>query len=142
MNYWLFKGNPAKYDIDARLRNPEPRITWTVSRYEEEISSGDIAFICRSGPDREIVAVMQIDSEPKETADYDSEMPYVVDLPTGAHCRVSGILTHRHINLPAEKLREVPELRNFCLFHGFQQATNFRVTAEEGKTIMALIDMA
>src|SRR5688572_21187044 len=71
MRYWLFKTNPStEYDIDERLRHPEPRITWRVTRYAKEIEPGDVAFVWRCGRDpsrdRGICAVVEIEARPRE----------------------------------------------------------------------------
>ena len=46
--------------------------------------------------------------------------------------RVLGTLTRRDVNLSHATLREVPGLENLSVFHGWQQATNFSVTPEQG----------
>ena len=37
MSYWIFKTNPDKYLLDERLRDAEPKISWKVTRYKDEI---------------------------------------------------------------------------------------------------------
>ena len=58
MSHWIFKANPEKYRIDERLKDVEPKISWRVTRYKDEIQKGDIAFIWRTGTNRGICAVM------------------------------------------------------------------------------------
>ena len=140
MNYWLFKCNPAKYDIDARLNDPEEKTTWRVTRYRKDVRAGDFAFIWRSGPNRRIVAVLKIETDPHEMAEPESERKYAINLPSGILYRVEGRFTHRFLDLSQEMLRKVPELIGLCLFQGFQQATNFRVTPQEGQRILNLIE--
>jgi len=35
MAFWIFKCNPEKYRLAERLADPNPTLTWTVSRYRE-----------------------------------------------------------------------------------------------------------
>ena len=65
MNYWIFKCSPEKYDIDRRMKDPESRITWLVTRYKDEIENGDIAFLWQTGSDRGIIGAMAVDSSPR-----------------------------------------------------------------------------
>ena len=45
MAFWIFKYNPEKYHLAERLADPNPDITWTVSRYRNQIAPGDTIFI-------------------------------------------------------------------------------------------------
>ena len=45
MSYWIFKCNPARFRIDERLADPEPKTSWLVTPYRDEIRSGDTASI-------------------------------------------------------------------------------------------------
>lgn len=139
MNYWIFKCNPKKYRLDARLSNPEPRISWQVTRYKKDIMPGDKAFIWRCGSDRGICAVMDIETQPKDIPELDTEIPYCVDLDTGVTCRVLGTIAYRFPCLSHKILRAVPELTNLSVFHGLQRGTNFQVTFEEGEAVMKII---
>ncbi len=104
-----------------------------------EIQAGDIAFIWRTGPNRGICAIMQIDTAPQKMAELDLEKPYCVDLDTGVTCRVMGTFIQRFPCVSYKVLRSVPELESLSVFHGFQQTTNFRVTTVEGDSIMKTI---
>jgi len=54
--------------------------------------------------------------------------------------RVVGTLTHRDANLPHNELREVVRgLEELSVFKGFQQATNFPVTPEQGTILLGLV---
>jgi hypothetical protein len=41
MNYWIFRSNPERFRIDDRLKDPEPRTSWLVMRYRDEIKPGE-----------------------------------------------------------------------------------------------------
>src|SRR5205814_10709826 len=140
MRYWIFKCNPKKYRIDDRLKDPEKRITWKVTRYKDQIQKGDVAFIWRSGPKRGICAVMRIDCNAIEIKDIETEVKYYIDADSGEIPRVKGTLTHRFQCIPAQDLKNIQGLKHLSVFSGYQQTTNFKVTNEQGNTLMKLIE--
>jgi 5-methylcytosine-specific restriction protein A len=139
MAYWLFKCNPGRYNLDARLLNPDPVITWTVSRYADEIRPGDKVFLWATGPDRGIRAVIRVDEGPRPMPERESEQQYWSERDESVKDRVVGTLIHRGLSLTADDLRPVPGLEQLAVFHGFQQATNLRVTDAEGDILMELV---
>jgi 5-methylcytosine-specific restriction protein A len=139
MAFWVFKYNPEKYRLDDRLADPNSVITWTVTRYREDIHPGDIAFVWETGDRRGIRAVIRIDAAPQDMPELDTEQPYWVEPDTAIFCRIVGTLTHRGPYLAADQLRGVPGLEHLSVFHGFQQATNFAVTPEQGAILMDLV---
>ena len=142
MAYWIFKCNPEKYRLSERLGDSNPIITWTVSRYRDQINPGDTVFLWETGPDRGIRAVFRVESAPQELPELESEQPYWVQRDTESRCRVVGILTRRDVHLPGDNLRSVPGLEELSVFHGFQQSTNFIVTPEQGSILVRLIEAA
>jgi hypothetical protein len=138
MAYWIFKCNPAKYRLEHRLADPNPTLTWRVSRYSDEIGPGDTAFIWITGS-QVLRAVMRIDYKPTPMFEFESEQAYYSDRDFEKQVRVFGTLTHRKVNLSKNALRQIPDLKDLSLFHGFQTWTNFRVTDAEGEIIMRLI---
>lgn len=141
MNYWLFKTNPNIYDIDSRLLDPEPKLSWSVKRYRKEIKIGDIGFIWRAGIPRGIVAVMAIKSDPYY-------LPFNRDLPRWSGVdkidgellfRFPAITPSRTPIILANHLRNYTEMGNFCTFHGYQAAGIYKVSQGEGNFIKSLI---
>jgi hypothetical protein len=143
LSYWIFKCNPERFRIDARLRHPESQTTWTVSRYRDEIAPGGITFIWRTGPGGGIVAVMRVESDPEIMADGKPDDGFWID-PRDADptWRVKGYFTHRIACLTREQLSTVKGLEGLSVFHGWQQATQFRVTPREGDILMRLVESA
>lgn len=142
MAYWIFKYNPARYRLDDRLADPNPDITWTVSRYRDEIAPGDTIFIWQTGLDRGIRAVLRAEAVPQDMAEIDSELPYWTQGENQENhicCRVRATILERDVNLSHTALRTVPGLENLSVFHGFQQTSNFRVTPNEGAILLGLI---
>jgi predicted RNA-binding protein with PUA-like domain len=136
MAYWIFKYNPEKYRLDDRLADPNPEITWTVSRHRREISPGDTIFIWQTGRDRGIRAVLRAEAIPEDMPEIDSELPYWTQGEDSVCCRVRATIVDRDVNLPHTELRAVPGLENLSVFHGFQQGTNFPVTPDEGTILL------
>jgi hypothetical protein len=138
MAYWIFKYNPAFYRLDDRLADPNPDITWTVSRYRDEIAPGDTIFVWQTSRDRGIRAVLRAEAVPEDMAEIDSELPYWTEGEDRVCCRVRATIIDRDVNLPHTELRAVPGLEDLSVFHGFQQTSNFRVTPDEGATLLGL----
>jgi hypothetical protein len=139
MAFWIFKYNPDKYRLTDRLADPKPDITWTVSRYRDQIGPGDTIFIWETGRDRGIRAVLRAEDVPQDMPELESEQPYWAERDTEVRCRVRAAITHRDVNVPHAELRSAPGLENLSVFHGFQQGTNFPVTTEEGTILLRLI---
>jgi hypothetical protein len=128
MNFWIFKTNPAKYDIDERLRDPDPKIAWLMTRYRQEIQPGDFAFIWRAGEPRGIIAVILVQSNPQWGIP--GGPGWIV--PPPHNWRVRGSIIHRFPIILSSDLKTIPGLEKLSVFHGYQAATNFRVTPSEG----------
>jgi hypothetical protein len=139
MAYWIFKYNPEKYRLDDRLADPNPEITWTVSRYRDEIAPGDTVFLWRTGPKRGICGALRAEAVPCDMPELESEQRYWVERDTEIRCRVLATVIRRDVDLPGADLRAVPGLEQLSVFHGFQQGTNFPVTPAEGAILERLI---
>jgi hypothetical protein len=133
MNYWIFKCNPAKYDIDRRLLDPDPNVRWRVTSYRNDIRLGDYAFIWRTGVPRGIVALYKIDSDP-------FYMPYNPKDPEWTdEYKVMGRFVLRFPIIEAAYLKEIPGLEDLSVFHGYQAKTNFPVTIKEGELLTKIV---
>src|SRR5262245_62014801 len=139
MSFWIFKCNPTIYHLDERLADPNPTISWIVSRHRDEIRPGDTVFLWVTGPNRGIRAVLRVDQAPREMTELESEQPYWAKPDTQEKWRVIGTLTHRDVNLSHKNLRKVPGLEDLSVFKGYQQMTNFPVTPAQGAILSRLI---
>lgn len=143
MNYWIFKANPEKYRIDARLLDPYPHITWAVTRYHDRIQKDDTVFIWRGGTPRGICAVMLIDACPYEPELEDLndgfEIPVGSVLPGPDHW-AKGHITQRFALIETSAIKKIPGLELFSFFAAFQQATNFTLTRPEGSILLEYIE--
>jgi predicted RNA-binding protein with PUA-like domain len=133
MNYWIFKANPALYDVEDSIRKGNPPRGWKVARYRNEIKAGDVAYLWLTGNPRGIIAMLEIISDPYYISPNPSD-PYWSDI-----YKVDIRLLKHFPLLDAEYLKQVPGLQNLSTFHGFQAATNFKVTPVEGEIINKLI---
>src|SRR5262245_11497441 len=139
MAFWIFKYNPDRYRFRDRMADSNPVITWTVARYRDQVAPGDTVFIWETGEHRGVRAVLRVDEAPRDMPELESEQRYWSEPDRTVSCRVLGTLTHRHLDLPAERLRREPGLERLSIFHGFQQGTNFPVTQAEGEILMRLV---
>jgi hypothetical protein len=140
VSYGIFKSNPERFRIDDRLKDPDPRTTWLVTRYRDEIKPGDVAFIWKTGREGGVCGTMRVDSGPELLADSPADRKlWVQSEDSDPRLRVRGTFLARIPCLTARELRKVSGLENLSVFHGFQQATNFRVTPEEGEILMRLV---
>jgi predicted RNA-binding protein with PUA-like domain len=138
MNYWIFKCNPHKYRIEERLKNPEKKITWLVTRYRDQINVGDIAFVWRTEKDRGIVGAMRITKKPFWRKELESELTYCIDLDNSMQVRVVAELISRGPFISQKQIKAIPELQDLSIFQGFKQATNHKITKEKGETLRGI----
>ena len=139
MAFWIFKFNPDRYRLADRLADPTPTLTWTVSRFRDEINAGDTVLLWVTGQQRGIRAVIRVDEPPRLMAEMESEQAYWVERDTQEQFRIVGTLTCRDVNLPHTEQREVEGLADLSVFTGFQQATNFPVTPAQGEILSRLV---
>jgi hypothetical protein len=144
MSYWIFKTNPADYDIDSHIAYHDKRITWRTPNHEKKIKTGDIAFIWRTGINRGIIAVMDINSNPTTIRVFEHEKQFIKQNISLADIMVSGKLRDIKVNLPYQLLKEMPQTNDLSVFttsskKEFSVGTNYKVTKEEGESILQFI---
>ena len=140
MKYWILKCNPDYYRLDERLADPEPRITWSISRYRDDVHAYDMAFIWETGKRRGIRATIRIDSEPQEMPELESEVKYQTTPDTSLAWRVYATILLRDLHVSADKLRAVPGLEALSVFHGYRQSTVYPVSDDEAAILLRLIE--
>ena len=62
---WFFQSNPSHYDIDTALSVLD-RIWWRVPQYTNEIHTGDVAVLWRSGKKAGIVGIGRVIADPQQ----------------------------------------------------------------------------
>ena len=139
MSYWIFKANPSKYRLDDRLKDPQRVISWTVSRYRDQIKPGDIVFLWRAAEPRGIVATLKVLSPPVSMLEFVHEQKYWDGEDNDLLVRVVAEITQVFPTLSNLRLKNTPGLEDLSAFTGFQQATNFPVRDAEGEIILSLL---
>ena len=147
MAYWIFKSDPKIYKLAERLLCPEPRLTWQANQHWREILPGDLAFLCVTGAERGVQAVMRVDEGPREMEEMKSEQEFNKERDTQTKRRVVGTLTHRVPpsslkDLAYAALQQIAGLENLSAYTGNPQGTNFPVTPAEGAILMKLVEDA
>jgi hypothetical protein len=144
MNYWIFKANPEKYDLNRRLLDADPKIVWAVTRYQDRIQSGDTVFIWRAGTLPGICAVMEIEINPYEPEQQEIQDGFVVPVeniaPINSISWAKCCLTQRFPIIEASVIKKLPGLELFSFFSAFPRATNFSITRPEGAILLEFIE--
>lgn len=74
---WFFQANPKQYDIDAALGTLD-RIWWRVPQYTNEIRTGDVAVLWRSGKKAGIVGLGRVIGDPQQHTMDPAEKPFAL----------------------------------------------------------------
>jgi hypothetical protein len=140
MNYWIFKVNPEKYRIDDRFNDPNPNITWSVTRYKEQIRIDDLAFIWKTGNPHGICGLLSITSNPTLMYEPEIENKYAFRPDYESSLKVMAVILKSFPIIDSSFLKQIQGLEKLSVFHGFQQATNFPVSLNEGKLLLKIIE--
>jgi len=140
-SYWIFQGNPDIFDIDTYLTNKK-NITWTVSRYKDQIEEGDKVLFWKSGVKAGVYAVGTVTHGASRSVREDSpEFWKTKSNDNNEHdfrCRLSI----------DQQFIENPILRSEILKHDWAagisiiknaQGSNFELSEIEYKNIIALL---
>jgi EVE domain len=136
---WIFQANPEYSEILDAIRRLDG-IYWLVSRYSEEITTGDRVLIWIAGKRAGIYAIAQVVEVPK----FMHEPPDIEiwTRPMRAMARFYAPVTFRQKLLDAPLLKSVlyhdPILHRLEVIH-FPRNTNFRLSEEQWHQAMALI---
>jgi len=139
MQYWIFKCNQDRYDLEARLQDPNPTITWNVTRYQKKIKKGDIVMLWVSGKNPGIKATFKIDTLPIEMAEIESEKSYWKEEDEPIRDRVIGTLRKKRGFVPISDIKLIALLRKMSIF-GYSGATNYLITEDQGKVLLKMFD--
>lgn len=140
-HWWLFQGNPARYDIDRAVRELE-RLTWKTSQHASEIEAGHRVFLYRTGQEAAVIAVATVESNPAEMPDSDRELAYWRDASD------DGVGTAKRVWLRIDRIVQPPVTRDTLLADPdlrrlanlrFAQATNYPVPRELAKRLLSLM---
>ena len=97
-NYWIFQGNPKKYDFETGLRNDNLIGDWTVSNHKDKIKTGDKVIIWLTGSESGCYALAKVVSEPHEKKS--SADDHLWNIPDPAEFKVDIQITHNLVDKP------------------------------------------
>ncbi len=134
--WWLFQCNPEKYDLDGALK-AMARTTWRMARHADEIAVGDRVFLWVSGSAGGLRAVATVDAPVVEVTKDDD--PFIRD-----HEALSQKMKRVGIRfddgsrlVPRDIVRTAAGLQDLGVLKS-PQGTNYPVTQEEAKVLLAL----
>jgi hypothetical protein len=147
MRTWIFQGNPDDFDLDAYLSTAPSQFPWLVTRYSNEINTGDHVYIWRTqGKQKAIAGVI---AEAEITAPVAPRSESVEAVPfwrTGAseatEMRPRALLRLVRVATPREVIRrewcvEDPILRTLPNLK-MAAATNYPLAREQVERLAAL----
>ncbi len=126
-NYWVFQGNPNKFDIVKALKDDNLR-TWSVSSHKDKIKKGDKAILWATGKDGGCYALVEVVSDVYKRKDFPEEIQYYEDKTNNEEldrCEIK--VEHSFVSNPITKdqIKNNSILKNLNV--GFQ-GTNFKAT--------------
>ena len=133
-NYWVFQGNPDRYDFYEAIKNNVVDI-WSISAHHKKIKVGDKVILWITGKNAGCYALCEITREPFQYTEKDSEYWKDVDK---SEWKAGLKITHNLIDTPITKelINTEPKLNELNVGH---QGTNFSATKEEFDTILKMI---
>ncbi len=136
INYWVFQGNPDKYDFETAFRDGDIS-AWTVTSHKNKIKPGDKVIIWIAGDKAGCYALADVVSEPLDRASFPESHLWRVD--DTSELKAAIDITHNLANNPIlkDEIDGMKELANLNVGH---QGTNFAATEEEYKAILEMIE--
>ena len=108
---WFFQANPKHYDIDAALGSLG-RIWWRVPQHTNEIRSGDVAVLWRSGKKAGIVGLGRIIADPQRHSIDASEKVFALIEEEGAEDVTRALIRVQAVPFIAkEQVRAIIDFR-------------------------------
>jgi len=137
---WIFQASPDSYDLEGATATL-PELTWLVSRYANDIKTGDEVFLWLSGPKSGVRAHAKVLSDPAMLTANEAEAPYYL-----AAEKFAG--EHLRVRVRVEKRLQNPITRNEMLanpllsqvtFLRMPTGTNFPLTPEQAVELRRLV---
>lgn len=140
---WLFQSNPKRYNSIGELQDETIKGgTWTITRYQQQISTGDIGILWISGKKAGIYAIFDIISDPQVIVDDSASREFWVDK-NEADTPQLRIKYRYNLKLLTPLLKseilKIEGLKDLLILKQ-PQATNFPVTDEEWNIISQEIE--
>lgn len=152
MEYYIFQGNPDRFDIagylDQAVNQNEPNIRWLVTRYSKEIEVGDTVFLWRSGGnnprDSGVIGMAKVLSSPSEMDGGALAEPFwkgeTGDVPeTRVELELTSVNTGGKQLIKRDWMLEDPVLSDLGILK-MASGTNFPITQEQGNRLKQLVE--
>ena len=151
--YWIFKASPDRYDLDRRLKDPDPSTSWRASQYTHRINPGDFAFVWRARGEHEpdhlrgFCAILVVEQAASEMPELPHELSYwKANSVPGTDLMVLASYVSRFPLIPAGVVRATPGLESLTVFQNvedgrprFTKSTNYEMSWDEGQALLRLI---
>lgn len=134
-NYWVFQGNPKRYDFKSALENDAIDM-WTVSAHKDKIQVGDKVILWITGSESGCYALGEVTKEPFE---YNGPKDEFWNEDDTSEWKIGLHITHNFVERPILKERvnadEVLSKMNVGL-----QGSNFSATIEQYERLLAMTE--
>jgi 5-methylcytosine-specific restriction protein B len=137
---WIFQANPEIYDLRSALQAVKVD-TFLVTRYENEIKTGDRIYLWESGDNAGIVGIAEVIENPKSRPGQPEAVPFQRD-----RAKLEGIQVRALVRLlgrvdPVITRQYIKSLPAFSELSILKQpaGSNFRVTPAEAEAIEELL---
>lgn len=135
-SYWVFQGNPDKYDFETAFKEGEIS-AWTVTSHKDKIKPGDKVILWITGNKAGCYALADVVSEPLDRASFPESSLWKVDDTSELKAAIN--ITHNLANSPIlkDEIDDIEELANLKVGN---QGTNFAATEKEYKVILGMVE--
>jgi 5-methylcytosine-specific restriction protein B len=134
-NYWIFQGNPDKFDFETALKE-ELLDCWTVTAHKDDFRIGDNVIIWLTGGKAGCYALAKINSLPFEREFSDDDYLWKEE-PKNKWC-VGIEITHNLLEIPIYWTK-IKDNKAFASMNVGNQGTNFTATEDQYIELIKLI---
>lgn len=137
VNYWVFQGNPTKFDFEAAMKDDVIE-SWTVTAHKDKIKEGDKVIIWLTGDSAGCYALAEVTSKPYERQTAERDDKYWIE-ESKNNVVVDIDITHNLMDNPLMKddIEADKELANLKVGN---QGTNFAATEKEYNAILKIVE--
>ena len=139
VGYWIFQGNPEYFDVERLIKSKETT-SWTVSRFKDQIKSGDKGFIWQAGPKGGVVGKFIVIHPPNENIKetHPDLWEKVTDDTNNLRCIIDITEDYTNKKLLKDDLIKENWGKNLTIIKS-PQGTNFKISKEEFEKIYAIL---
>ncbi|MDB4528196.1 EVE domain-containing protein, partial [Akkermansiaceae bacterium] len=146
MKTWIFQGSPDKFDVEGYLSAGLKEIIWSVTRYENQISPGDLVYLWQAAGKRKavsgILASATVLETPRVQSDDAASESMNVDRPEAAQSAMRVTLRLDRVAKSREIIRrdwlKADPVCSAMLILRQPAGSNFRLTPAEANRISQL----